>query len=196
LCKLNENFEIRKKSLRQKIAIWKKLNLSSIGKLIISNTFLISQLGYLLSMMDCPKTTLNDIQKDIDAFILKTNSNWISKNRIHLPPELGGLGAINLETYATSLRCSWNKRLNQGLWKDIQMAKVNHKENVCFIKEKRIHPMHIAIRPIVRAFEKLQKSFLKTKDDSITLKKPLENFKVAKIGSAMKFATEENWPYL
>eukprot|EP00090_Calanus_glacialis_P035375 TRINITY_DN60407_c0_g1_i1.p1 TRINITY_DN60407_c0_g1~~TRINITY_DN60407_c0_g1_i1.p1 ORF type:complete len:167 (+),score=30.83 TRINITY_DN60407_c0_g1_i1:69-503(+) len=54
LRKLNENFEIRKKRIRQKIAIWRKLNLSTIGNLIISKTFLISQLGYLLSMMDCP----------------------------------------------------------------------------------------------------------------------------------------------
>ena len=111
LCKLDENFEIRKKRIRQKIAIWRKLNLSTIGNLIISKTFLISQLGYLLSMMDCPQALLTEIQTDIDAFILKTNSNWISKDRIHLPPEQGGLGAIKLETYATSLRCSWYKRL-------------------------------------------------------------------------------------
>ena len=32
---------------------------------------------------------------------------WIRKDRIHLPPELGRLGAIKLETYATSLRCRW-----------------------------------------------------------------------------------------
>jgi hypothetical protein len=76
------------------------------------------------------------------------------------------------------------------------MAKVNHKENVCFIKEKQIHEMHIAIRPNVRAFENMQKCFLKTKDDLITLKKPLEYSKVAKIGSALKYATEENCPYL
>jgi hypothetical protein len=87
-------------------------------------------------MLDCPNATLAEIQKDIDAFILKTNRNWISKDRLHLPPEQGELGAINLETYANSLRCSWYKRLNQGLLKDILMAKVNHKENVCFIKEK------------------------------------------------------------
>jgi hypothetical protein len=140
-------------------------------------------------MMDCPKATIAEIQKDIDAFILKTNSNWISKDRLHLAPEKGGLGAINLETYATSLRCSWYKRLKQGLWKDILMAKVNHKENICFIKEKYIHEMHIAIRPIVRAFENLQKCFLKTKDDLITLKKPLENSKVVKIVNALKYAT-------
>ena len=76
------------------------------------------------------------------------------------------------------------------------MAKVNHQENICFIKEKQIHPMHIAIRPIVRAFEKLQESFLKTKDDLITLKKTLETFKVAIIGRAMKYATAENCPYM
>ena len=56
LCNLSENFEIRKKKIRQKIAIWRKLNLSTIGNLIISKTFLISQLGYLLYMLDCPNT--------------------------------------------------------------------------------------------------------------------------------------------
>jgi hypothetical protein len=56
--------------------------------------------------------------------------------------------------------------------------------------------MHIAIRPIARAFENLQKYFLKTKDYLITLKKPLEYSKVAKIGSALKYATAEKYPYL
>ncbi len=147
-------------------------------------------------MMDCPKEILTEIQTDIDAFILKTNSNWISKDRLHLPPEQGGLGAIKLETYAKSLRSSWYKILKNGLWNDILMAKVNHQENICFIKEKQIHPMHIAIRPIARAFETLQACFLKTKDDLITLKKPLETFKAAIIGRTMKFVTEENCPYL
>ena len=58
-------------------------------------------------MMDCSQKLLTEMQNDIDSFILKTNSPWISKERIHLPSELGGLGAIKLETYATSLRCSW-----------------------------------------------------------------------------------------
>ena len=74
-------------------------------------------------MMDCPQKILAEIQTDIDAFILKTNNNWISKDRIHLTPEQGGLGAVNLEIYASSLRCSWYKRLKNGLWKDILMPK-------------------------------------------------------------------------
>ena len=69
------------------------------------------------------------------------------------------------------------------------MAKVNNKEN-------NIHLMHLAFRPIARAFEKLQERFLKTKDSLITLKTPLENFKVAKVGRAMQYATAEHCPYL
>ena len=52
------------------------------------------------------------------------------KDRIHIPTELGGLGAIKLETYATSLRCSWYKRVKSGLLTEIMMAKVNTKENI------------------------------------------------------------------
>ena len=56
--------------------------------------------------------------------------------------------------------------------------------------------MHIGTRPIAKAFEKLQESFLKTKDSLITLKNPLENIKVAKVGRAMQYATAEHCPYL
>jgi hypothetical protein len=55
--------------------------------------------------------------------------------------------------------------VNSGLWTDILMAKVHRKENVCFIKENQIHKIHIAVRPITRAFEQLQESFTKRKDD-------------------------------
>ena len=54
-------------------------NLSGLEK-----TFLISQLGYLLSMMECSKKLMTEMQTDIDSFILKTSSHWISKDRIHL----------------------------------------------------------------------------------------------------------------
>jgi hypothetical protein len=193
---LPANFITRKKKIRQKIAIWRKLNLSTTGNLIISKTFLISQLGYLLSMMDCPKEILEEIQKDIDAFIMKTRKPWISKDRLYLPPELGGLGAINLVTYATSLRCSWYKRVKSGLWTDILMEKVWKKENICFIKENDFHAMHIAIRPIARAMENLQCKFVENKDDLIQLKRPLERFKVVKDGRSYVHPTKENCPYL
>ena len=40
---LEENFQIRKRGITQKIAIWRKFNLITIGNLIAFKTFLISQ---------------------------------------------------------------------------------------------------------------------------------------------------------
>jgi hypothetical protein len=112
LKQLANNFEGRKKKIRIKIAIWRKLNLSEIGNLIISKTFLISQLGYLLSMMECPAELMATIQLDIDRFIFRTGKNpWMAEGRRYLPPSEGGMGAINIVTYAQSLRCSWYKRI-------------------------------------------------------------------------------------
>ena len=93
--------------------------------------------------MDCSKQLMTEMQKEIDSFVLKTSSHWISKDIIHLPPELGGLGAIKLKTYATSLRCSRYKIVKSGLWKDIMMAKVNRKENLCNVKENNTYLLHI-----------------------------------------------------
>ena len=75
LKKLENNFIERMTKISQKIAIWRKLNLSEIGNLIISKTFLISQLGYLLSMMECPDHLIATIQEDIDRFIFRTNKS-------------------------------------------------------------------------------------------------------------------------
>ena len=80
--KLGTNFEKRKKKIRIKIAIWPELNLSEIGNLIVSKTFLISQLGYLLSMMECPAELMETIQTDIDRFIFRTGGDpWMSKRK-------------------------------------------------------------------------------------------------------------------
>jgi hypothetical protein len=54
------------KKIRKKIAIWRKLNLSEVHNLIVSKTCLISQLGYLNSMMECPEALMKTMQEDID----------------------------------------------------------------------------------------------------------------------------------
>ena len=172
---MSENFDERKKKIRKKIAIWRKLNLSEVGNLIVSKTFLISQLGYLISMMDCPEALMKTMQEDIDRFIFRTGKNpWMAKDRRYLPPNEGGMGAINITIYANSLRCSWYKRINSGLWSDILMAKVEKKENCCFIRPKDIHQMHISILPIVKAFEALQAKFLEEGGTTARLNTPLD----------------------
>jgi hypothetical protein len=71
--------------------------LSEIGNLIVSKNFLISQLGYLISMMDCPEALMKTMQEDLDRFIFRTGKNpWMAKDRRYLPPNEGGMGAINI----------------------------------------------------------------------------------------------------
>ena len=69
--------------------------------MIFSKTFLISQLGYLLSMMECPDELMTEIQLDIDKFFFRTGKNpWMAEGRRYLPPSEGGIGEFNIRTYA------------------------------------------------------------------------------------------------
>ena len=72
LKKLDDNFKVRARKIEKKIILWRKYNLSTIGNLSISKTFLISQLGYLLSMLDCPKELLESMQEAINKFVTRT----------------------------------------------------------------------------------------------------------------------------
>ena len=178
---LTENFEARKKKIRTKIAIWRKLNLSEVGNLIISKTFLVSQLGYLLSMMSCPDKLLQTMQDDIDKFIFRTGKNpWMTDKRRYLPPTEGGMGCINLSVYANALRCSWFKRIGNGLWPDILMAKTDNTENCVFIQTKDIHNLHISILPILKAFEALVLKFNEEYEETARMNTPLDQLKLIK----------------
>ena len=62
LLRLEDNFIEIKKKIKQKIAIWRKLNLLKIGNLIISKTFLINITSRTPSMINCPQELIADIQ--------------------------------------------------------------------------------------------------------------------------------------
>ena len=85
---------------------------------------------------------------------------------------------LNIDTYAKSLRCSWYKRIKDGLWAKILTSKVNKPENCCYIRRKDIHAMHISILPIVDAFEELQKKFLKDIGNNARMNTPLDQLEL------------------
>ena len=119
------------------------------------------------------------MQDDIDKFIFRTGKNpWMSEKRRYLPPENGGMGCINLNVYANALRCSWYKRIGNGLWSEILKAKVTNTENCCFIQTKDIHTMHISITPIVKAFEEIVTKFNESKGNTARMNTPLDQPKL------------------
>ena len=122
-------------------------------------------------MMECPDHLISTIQEDIDRFIFRTNkSPWMAEDRRYLPPNEGGMGAIN----------SWFKRINTGLWSDILRAKVGNLENACFIKPRDIHKMHISISPIVKAFECLNTKFIEQGSPKVKMNTPLDQLPLIK----------------
>jgi hypothetical protein len=87
------------------------LNLSTIENLIISKTFIISQLGYFLAVLECSSAKTKEIQEDIDKFVFK-GKLWISIDRRYLTAEEGGIGMINIQKYG-AMRFSWFKEINK-----------------------------------------------------------------------------------
>ena len=79
-------------------------------KLEKSNNLFVNLCYVEIERCSCRRDVSNlqkEIQTHIESFIPRIRSHWISMERIQMEPDKGGLGAINLEAYATSLRCSW-----------------------------------------------------------------------------------------
>ena len=53
-------------------------------------------------------------------------------------------------------------------------------ENVCFIKPKDIHKMHISITPIVKAFENLNSKFIEQGNSNVKLNTPMDQLPLIK----------------
>ena len=155
LKELDNNFLKKEKKINRLIYMWSKLNLTTIGNLIISKTFLVSQLSYLLSVLECPEPILTRMQQNINKFILKAANPWIAKDRIYLPMSKGGLGAINLSSFSSSLKMSWARRAvsSSGIWAQILRSKVSSNLNICYVRKDDVKPYHKALQPILGAFE-------------------------------------------
>jgi hypothetical protein len=94
---LSEIFSNIKEKIRNLIAFWERFRLSLPGRITILKTCLVSQLCYTGCILPVPENILSEIQTMIDGFVKKNLK--VSIDRIYLPPELGGLGCLNLKTF-------------------------------------------------------------------------------------------------
>ena len=71
--------------------------------------------------------------------------------------EKGGIGAIDLTSFSTSLKRSWARRASksQEIWATILKSKISSNRNICYIRKDDLHPSHKALIPIADAFEKV-----------------------------------------
>ena len=140
----------------------------------------------------------------IDKFVTRAKHSWISEKRIYIKPKNGGVGAINLKVYASSLRMAWVKRTKGGLWSDTMTFKVENPENICYLESSDIHKMHLGKRHVAESFPEVHKAFKTQKADNVKMHTPLNHIGIIRIngprirnnGTRMGKPTQNNAPYL
>ena len=79
-----------KEKITKLISFWVRFRLSLPGRICILKTCLISQLCYIGCFLTPPDDILDEIQAQLDTFA--KGPLKVSKNRIYLAPDQGGLG--------------------------------------------------------------------------------------------------------
>ncbi len=105
---LSNHFDSTIRKIQQPIGLWKRYNLSLMGRICIAKTMLISQIGYIGCIVSPTANQINVMQNLIDGYV--TKGIVFAKDRLYDAPKEGGLGLINLEHYITALQCSWVRR--------------------------------------------------------------------------------------
>ena len=90
-----ENFEQIISKIEKTAKFWGRLNLSLPGRINIYKTFMLSQVGYKGCILFPLEEQLSRMQIIMNKFVVgKLN---ISKYRLYIPPQQGGLGIISLD---------------------------------------------------------------------------------------------------
>ncbi len=90
------------------IEYWERFYLSLAGRISVCKTFMLSQIGYIGSILSPTNNQMKRLQDLMDKFCLGTLR--IAKKKLYLPPSQGGLGLIKISSYITALQCAWIKR--------------------------------------------------------------------------------------
>ena len=104
------------------LEVWKKRNLTTLGKITVIKTFALPKLIYPLTNLHNPsQETITDLKRTMNKFIWNSKVNKVSHNTAIKEYEEGGIKMIDIESFLTSIKASWVKRLvddnNRGDWK-------------------------------------------------------------------------------
>jgi exonuclease III len=94
--------------IKKIINFWDKFTISTIGRVNIYKTYILSQIAYSFSILNVDISDYNLIDKLSFNFV--TKGLRISKNKSFLPSEMGGLGLIYSRQYILALRIGLFKR--------------------------------------------------------------------------------------
>jgi hypothetical protein len=94
--------------IRNQIRFWGRFDLSLPGRVSIAKTFLYSQINYLGCFLPIGDEKINIFETLIEDYV--RGSLNISKERMTLTREEGGLGLFKISIYLAGQICTWAKR--------------------------------------------------------------------------------------
>jgi hypothetical protein len=100
--------EMIEEKICNQINFWARFDLSLPGRISISKTFMYSQLNYLGCFLPIERIRINNIETLIEGYVRGPLN--ISKARMTLPREEGGVGLFSVDTFLAGQVCSWGKR--------------------------------------------------------------------------------------
>jgi len=103
-----KNYEKVLKKITNIIRFWERFNLSFPGKICVYKTLLIPQINYIATVITPDDITVSNLSREMEAFVLKGLN--ISKKKIFLSAEEGGIGMFNLTSFIAALQVSWIRR--------------------------------------------------------------------------------------
>jgi hypothetical protein len=102
---MDENFRKAKEKIVSKILFWDRFKLSLAGRIAVAKTFMVPVINYIGCVIEPSNTLLDEIQELIDTFVRKNLK--ISKDRMYLTTNLGGVGMFNLRHFLAAQRFLW-----------------------------------------------------------------------------------------
>ncbi len=97
-----------KEKVQKQIRFWERFDLSLPGRINVAKTFMYSQINYLGCFLPMENHYLTALETIIENYV-KGNLN-ISKERMSLSREDGGLGLFSLRQFLMGQNCAWAKR--------------------------------------------------------------------------------------
>ena len=98
-------FNAIKEKILKIIRMWELYRLTLPGRIAIIKTLIMPQLNYLGSFLSPSNAKLEELQCLIDRFGVQTLR--VSKERLYLPCEKGGLGLFRLSSFLSAQKCAW-----------------------------------------------------------------------------------------
>jgi hypothetical protein len=130
-----KNYEMLIEKITNSLSGWINRNLSLLGRILIYKTFGLSQIIYVLTVIELEEMHYRNIEQMFYNYIWGKELgrariyNRISKQKLSLPVEMGGFGMLNLREVMQGIRCRQLGKLYN--------TEYNHPLKRCIINENK-----------------------------------------------------------